>query len=97
MLVILVLSFTGVITKNFQRILNNYNKNYFYYPWPNLLSLRLDNNYSSLVKIKVGESYYYYSKDGGCMYLESPCSNYLKKDLLYKKVATYKVYYSDKF
>ena len=97
MLVILILSFTGVITKNFQRILNNYNKNYFYYPWPNLLSLRLDNNYSSLVKIKVGESYYYYSKDGGCMYLESPCSNYLKKDLLYKKVATYKVYYSDKF
>ena len=82
--------------KNSQRILISFYKEYSYYPWPNLVSMRLDNNYPSLKIVKVGDGFYYYSEDSACMYLKSPCSNYLKKNLEYKKIATYKIYYLNK-
>lgn len=96
MIITIILSFIGLFVKNSQRILISLNKEYSYYPWPNLVSMRLDNNYPSLKVIKVGDSFYYYSKDSACMYLKSPCSNYLKKNLEYKKIASYKIYYLNK-
>lgn len=96
MVITIILSFIGLFVKNSQRILISFYKEYSYYPWPNLVSMRLDNNYPSLKVVKVGDSFYYYSKDSACMYLKSPCSNYLKKNLEYKKVVSYKMYYLNK-
>lgn len=96
MIITIILSFIGLFLKNSQRILISFYKEYSYYPWPNLVSMRLDNNYPSLKVVKVGDSFYYYSKDSACMYLKSPCSNYLKKNLEYKKIASYKIYYLNK-
>lgn len=92
-IIVITLAFIAFCGKNFQRVLISFNKEYFYYPWPNLISMRLDNNYPSLIKIKVGDSFYYYSEDAACMYLKSLCSNYFNKNLEYKKVFSYKVYY----
>jgi hypothetical protein len=96
LIIITTLSFVGLFVKNSQRILISFNNEYSYYPWPNLVSMRLDNNYPSLIKVKIGDSFYYYSEDSACMYLKSPCSNYLKKNLGYKKIASYKIYYPNK-
>jgi hypothetical protein len=95
-IIITLLSFIALFVKNFQRILISFNKEYSYYPWPNLISMRLDNNYPSLISIKIGDSFYYYSEDAACMYTKSPCSNYLKKNLKYKKIFSYKIYYLKK-
>jgi len=95
-IITITISFIGLFVKNSQRILISFYKEYSYYPWPNLVSMRLDNNYPSLKVVKVGDSFYYYSEDAACMYLKSPCSNYLKKNLEYKKIATYKIYYLNK-
>jgi hypothetical protein len=95
-IITITISFIGLFVKNSQRILISFYKEYLYYPWPNLVSMRLDNNYPSLKIVKVGDGFYYYSEDSACMYLKSPCSNYLKKNLEYKKIATYKIYYLNK-
>lgn len=95
-IITIIFSFIGLFAKNSQRILTSFNKQYSYYPWPNLVSMRLDNNYPSLKVVKIGESFYYYSEDVACMYLKSPCSNYLKKNLEYKNIASYKIYYLNK-
>jgi hypothetical protein len=95
-IIVTTLSFIGLFAKNSQRILISFNNEYLYYPWPNLISMRLDNNYPSLTMVKIGDSFYYYSEDSACMYLKSPCSNYVKKNLKYKKIASYKIYYSNK-
>jgi len=95
-IITITISFIGLFVKNSQRILISFYKEYLYYPWPNLVSMRLDNNYPSLKIVKVEDSFYYYSEDSACMYLKSPCSNYLKKNLEYKKIATYKIYYLNK-
>ena len=97
LIITITLSFIGLFVKNSQRILISYYKEYSYYPWPNLVSMRLDNNYPSLKAVKVGDSFYYYSEDSACMYLKSPCSNYIKKNLEYKNIASYKIYYLNKF
>jgi hypothetical protein len=96
MKIIILLSFIGLFVKNSQRILISFYKEYSYYPWPNLVSMRLDNNYPSLKIVKVGDSFYYYSEDSACMYLKSPCSNYIKKNLDFKKITSYKIYYLNK-
>ena len=36
---------------------------------------------------------YYYSGGKECMYSNSPCSNYYKKNLLKKKMNSYSIYY----
>jgi hypothetical protein len=95
-IIIIFFSFIGLFVKNFQRIFISFYKEYSYYPWPNLVSMRLDNNYPFLKVVNVGDSFYYYSEDSACMYLKSPCSNYFKKNLEYKNIASYKIYYLNK-
>ena len=51
------------------------------------------NNLKDLKYKFVGEKKVYYSKDGHCMYVNSPCGIQLDK-IKYKKLASYSLFYN---
>lgn len=76
LVIILILS-TGIVVKNFSRILKNYNYQYVDYPWPKkntYTDSNIKNEYISLKKD--GEILYYRPKIEAnlCMYGSSPCA-----------------------
>ena len=71
-------------------------QSYYNAPWPAIYSLNdNENNIKKFTKIynKKNDFLYYYSKGLECMYSESPCSNYLNKDLKKRLIYGYKIYY----
>tara|TARA_B100000989_G_C19477542_1_gene443622 strand:+ start:126 stop:452 length:327 start_codon:yes stop_codon:yes gene_type:complete len=84
------------ISKNFLRIFNNYDDDYYDYPWPQIYSLdkTKKNNLQKFEGIiKDEEILYFYSKGDNCMYSKSPCSNYEIKRLNFDYLGSYKLYY----
>jgi hypothetical protein len=93
---ILISGFLVICIKNFNRIITKLDQNYYNAPWPAIYSLNdNENNIKKFTKIynKKNDFLYYYSKGLECMYSESPCSNYLNKDLKKKLIYGYKIYY----
>ena len=84
------------ISKNFIRIIDKYNDNYYDYPWPQIYSLDKTekNNLQKFKRITKDEKIlYFYSKGDNCMYSKSPCSNYEIKRLNLEYLGSYKLYY----
>ncbi len=78
--------------KNLNRIIFDLDK-YYNYPWPKFYSMNEGNNLKDLKYKFVGEKKVYYSKDGHCMYGNSPCGIQLDK-IKYKKLASYSLFYN---
>ena len=76
---IIILDFFGFFSKNFLKIIDNFNKNYFEYPWPRIYSLKdedknIEKNFQ-IIKSR-NQNLYYYSSGELCMYSKSPCTNF---------------------
>jgi len=80
--VILISGFLIICTKNINRVINKLNHNYYNAPWPAIYPLN-QNIIKNFKKIydKKNEFLYYYSNGEECMYLDSPCSNYLNQNI----------------
>jgi hypothetical protein len=89
-----VISFSLLIIKNLNRIISDYNLNYSFYPWPNLVSGNRNNIAPVVKKVFVGENYYYQSLDPDlCWYFMAPCTNYEIKNLDSNTIFSYKIFY----
>jgi len=84
------------IGKQSFRLINNYNLNYINKPWPRIYSF-INNTKIDSEKYYIKENFYYYfSKNGECMYSIPPCTNFkideklIAKEMLGYKLLTYK-------
>ena len=90
----IVISFSLLIIKNLNRIISDYNSNYSFYPWPNLVSGNQNNIAPVVKKVFIGENYYYQSLNPDlCWYFMAPCTNYEIKNLDSNTIFSYKIFY----
>ena len=78
--IILIFGFLIICTKNFIRIVNKFNQDYYNAPWPAMYSMNEnENEIKNFNKIydKNKNFLYFYSNGTECMYTNSPCTNYL--------------------
>lgn len=94
--VIFFLAFIAFVGKQSFRLINNYNLNYINKPWPRIYSFTNNTKIDS-EKYYIKENFYYYfSRNGECMYSAPPCTNFkideklIAKEILGYKVLTYK-------
>tara|TARA_B100001778_G_C18090219_1_gene407058 strand:- start:89 stop:355 length:267 start_codon:yes stop_codon:yes gene_type:complete len=84
---LIVISLTGFLTKNLNRIISEAYINGSSI-WPEVM---ID---KKLEKIDVNENGYYYFSNGiECKYGFSPCTYYKVENLRFKKVMNYKIYW----
>ena len=83
--------------KNLNRIINKLDLTYNNFPWPKIYSMSNEDENIKKEFLKIvndqNNLIYYYSKGQECMYSNSPCSNYYKKNLLKKITNGYSIYY----
>jgi len=90
---LVIVTFAG---KQSLRFINNYNLNYVNKPWPRIYSFTNNTKIDSEKYYIKDNFYYYFSKNGECMYSAPPCTNFkideklIAKDVLGYKVLTYK-------
>lgn len=93
----LIIGFFIFFARNYIRIYKLYNIFYTNYPWPRIYTLndKEDNEQKNYTIIKDNNNNFLYFYSGGkeCMYINAPCSNYLKNNLLLKKKFNYKIFY----
>jgi len=97
--IILISGFLIICAKNFTRIIIKFDQNYYNAPWPAIYSMNEnENRLKNFTKIydKKNNFLYYYSGGVECMFSNSPCSNYLNKDI--KKITRYgyKIFFYEK-
>ena len=97
--IILISGFFIICAKNFTRIIIKFDQNYYNAPWPAIYSMNEnENKLKNFTKIydKKNNFLYYYSGGVECMFSNSPCSNYLNKDI--KKITRYgyKIFFYEK-
>ena len=72
------------------RIINNYQLNYFNKPWPRIYSFNDNSKIISEKRIIDNNFFYYYSKNGECMFSSPPCTNYeVDKNIIAKEILNY--------
>ncbi|WP_440613974.1 LIC_10190 family membrane protein [Candidatus Pelagibacter sp. HIMB1748] len=76
---IIILAFFGFFSKNSIKIIDNFNQDYFEYPWPRIYSLKdedknIEKNFQ-IIKSR-NQNLYYYSSGELCMYSRPPCTNF---------------------
>lgn len=83
--------------KNINRIINHLDLSYNNFPWPMIYSMSSEDNNIKQKFTKISDNQnnliYYYSGGKECMYSNSPCSNYYKKNILKKNIKGYAIYY----
>ena len=83
--------------KNINRIINHLDLSYNNFPWPMIYSMSNDDKNIKQKFTKITDNQnnliYYYSGGKECMYSNSPCSNYYKKNILRKNIKGYVIYY----
>ena len=89
-----------IIIKNLLRIYKNYNYVSNSQPWPKIYTLS-DTDYNERPKYKKILNYkndlvYYFSGGKECMYSQSPCSNFMNKNVDFKIKNNYKIFYIKK-
>lgn len=72
------------------RIINNYQLIYFNKPWPRIYSFNDNLKIISEKRIIDNNFFYYYSKNGECMFSSPPCTNYeVDKKIISKEILSY--------
>jgi hypothetical protein len=97
--IILISGFLIICTKNFTRIINKFDQSYYNAPWPAIYSMgENENRIKNFTKIydKKNNFLYYYSDGVECMFSNSPCSNYLNKDIRKTTRYGYKIFFYEK-
>tara|TARA_S200000501_G_scaffold378869_1_gene444375 strand:- start:1930 stop:3648 length:1719 start_codon:yes stop_codon:yes gene_type:complete len=65
-----------LVTKNFTRIIKNYDKKYNFSPWPKIYSEDENNFKKQNIAVKINdENIYFYSPNGLCYYNTAPCTH----------------------
>jgi hypothetical protein len=84
----------AALSKNFIRIKDDYDAEYFDNPWPKIYSFGNENKPQTFDKIlnEYNDLTYYYSNGKMCMYSPSPCTSYKKDNITFKKMFNYKIY-----
>jgi hypothetical protein len=71
--------------KNINRIVNNFQKDYFNKPFPNIKYSYYDDFPGEIQKIDIGDKFSYYYAPDLCFYNKAPCTNYLNDKLKHTK------------
>ena len=92
--ILIIVFFIGAISKNLIRIYDSHN---FKNPWPNIYTLS-ENKSKNIKRENIpifydNEFVYFFSKTE-CLFNESPCSNYLKKNIIKTKKYSYEFFIS---
>ena len=88
-----------LVSKNFIRIVSNYNSVYINAPWPKIYSENKMNNKQENVPIIINEKIaFYYSDDSLCYYNTPPCTHILdsrinNRKFKFEKKLGYKIFY----
>jgi hypothetical protein len=97
--IILVSGFLIICTKNINRIVNKLDNNYYNAPWPAMYSMNEnENKIKNFKKIydKNNSFLYFYSSGVECMYTNSPCSNFLNKNIKKTVRFGYQIFFYEK-
>lgn len=90
--IIFSLSIIVFVSKQSLRLMNNFNLNYINKPWPRIYSFVNNEKVNTDIYYIKDNFYYYFSKNGECMYSTPPCTNFeIDKKLIAKQVLGYKV------
>ena len=99
LIIILVSGFLIIHAKNINRIINKFDQNYYNAPWPAMYSMNEnENEIKNFKKIydKKNNFLYYYSNGVECMYSNSPCTNYLNKNIKKTTRYGYQIFFYEK-
>ena len=95
-IVIFSLLILAILLKNILKVKENFNTKYNQYPWPKIYSLTNTQNKLNELNFEKYETkdnfMFYIAKDGYCMYGPSPCTYYLEKNIIKKRIYSYNVY-----
>ena len=98
--ILIFFCFSLLIIKNSLRIHKNYKYVVNSQPWPKIYTLSdTDGNKQPLYKKILNNKndfVYYFSEGKECMYSQSPCSNFINKNVNVKIIKNYKIYYNQK-
>jgi hypothetical protein len=80
------------ISKQTLRVINKYNISYINKPWPRIYSFENNEKINTEINYINNNFYYYFSKNGECMFSAPPCTNYkVDEKLIAKQVLGYTV------
>ena len=93
----MIISFVGILYKNFVRVYKNYENNYLNSPWPKMYSYTAKNEKNKNLAIYSKEGKFLYFKPFPytlCMFSNSPCtSNVDVGEIKKRNIFGYKIYF----
>ena len=79
---------------NLKRIILNYDKQYYDYPWPKIYSFTDKNFQIKSEGVVINNEIIFFKSKEMCMYSNSPCTNYYDINPNFKKKLGYKIFYN---
>jgi hypothetical protein len=91
---LIVLCFAFFLLVNLKRIILNYDKQYYDYPWPKIYSFTDKNFQIKSEGVVINNEIIFFKSKEMCMYSNSPCTNYYDINPNFKKKLGYKIFYN---
>ena len=91
---LIILSFGLFLLVNLKRIILNYDKLYYDYPWPKIYSFTEKNFPIKTEGVIINNEIIFFKSKEMCMYSNSPCTNYYEINPNFQKKLGYKIFYN---